>query len=285
MQKFLFFFTVVMIPFLFSAEKDLKVSIAIPCIYKHFSHIEKLIDLYAKQTVRPDEIVISLSESNLVDPQKLLEVENKKYPFNVVIKKSNDRQSAGKNRNIAAENSFGEIIILQDADDLPHPQRVEIVKYFFNEYDIDHLLHFWIPDDEWKSKNREALENFNTEFENYEKNKIQYFYKASVKEIFDMQKPVHFGNLAIRRKVHEEIKWSNEFVYGEDTQFNDRILSNPAFKSLIVEASLLKYRNLLSEYNWGNIVYTKKEIYEKAINDFVWVYPLHIIMRVLRLCL
>src|SRR3990167_5690905 len=51
------------------------------------------------------------------------------------------KQSAGKNRNIACSHAEGDILIAQDADDIPHPQRIEIIKYVFENYATEHLLH------------------------------------------------------------------------------------------------------------------------------------------------
>jgi len=93
------------------------------------------------QTVLPDEVVISLSEIDKLNPALIKKFENKKYPFPVKLIKHRELLWAGPNRNSACEHAIGDIFICQDADDLPHPQRIEIIKYFFENFDVNHLIH------------------------------------------------------------------------------------------------------------------------------------------------
>ena len=46
-------------------EERLKTTVCVPCYAPHFKFVEELIDAYEQQTVQPDELVISLSESRL----------------------------------------------------------------------------------------------------------------------------------------------------------------------------------------------------------------------------
>lgn len=50
--------------------------------------------------------------------------------------------------------SEGEILITQDADDIPHPQKIEATEYFFSHYDVDHLIHTWKPSSKHNSATR-----------------------------------------------------------------------------------------------------------------------------------
>ena len=52
-------------------EERLKTTVCVPCYAPHFKFVEELIDAYEQQTVQPDELVISLSESRLCSlPEK-----------------------------------------------------------------------------------------------------------------------------------------------------------------------------------------------------------------------
>ena len=104
-------------------------SVIIPCFYGHFKHLDELMNALCNQTVLPDEVVISLSEIDKLNPALIKKFENKKYPFPVKLIKHRELLWAGPNRNSACEHAIGDIFICQDADDLPHPQRIEIIKY------------------------------------------------------------------------------------------------------------------------------------------------------------
>ena len=68
------------------------------------------------------------SGRNFLEKKK---IENMKYPFKVIYIFHKECKYAGDNRNCACEKASGDIFITQDADDIPHPQRIEIIKYMF----------------------------------------------------------------------------------------------------------------------------------------------------------
>ncbi len=111
-----------------TADTHLKTSIIIPCHPRHACHLYDLISLYEEQTVLPDEIVISLSQSNQVSEEIIHNIESTPWAFSVKLLKSDKKLYAGQNRNRACDKAAGDIFICQDADDLPHPQRVEIIQ-------------------------------------------------------------------------------------------------------------------------------------------------------------
>lgn len=125
--------------------KDQKVnmttSVIIPCVARHFFWLSGLLESYQNQTVRPDEIVISLSEVEKLSPSEIDKLENGLWDFKLKMIRNQGVIIDGDNRTIAMDNSTGEILIFSDADDIPHPQRVEITKYFFENYEVEHMLH------------------------------------------------------------------------------------------------------------------------------------------------
>ncbi len=119
---------------------NLKTSILVPCHYKHFQFIPDLLKCYAEQTVTPDEVVISLQQYHLIPGEAISEVLDKTWPFSLKIV-FDEGVTAGVNRNNAAFNSTGDLLITQDADDLPHPQRVELIKHLFDNFYVELLMH------------------------------------------------------------------------------------------------------------------------------------------------
>lgn len=107
----------------------LKISVIIPCHPDHFVHLAPLLATYEKQTSLPDEIVISLSECEKVPQMAQATLMAPYHSFAVKLVKSKEKQMPGKNRNCACQAATGNLIVCQDADDLPHPQRIEIIRY------------------------------------------------------------------------------------------------------------------------------------------------------------
>jgi glycosyltransferase involved in cell wall biosynthesis len=218
-----------------------KTSVIIPCCAKHAQHLYSLLELLEKQTILPDEVVISLSESTSVDSAVMSQLQNSSWPFPVKLLLSEQKMYAGENRNKACEYSTGEVLITQDADDIPHPQRIEIIKYFFKNHKIDHLMHMWV----------EAKPHSSILFRKHENLKhIPFFYPTTYEDV--RGKHMTNGNVAISRRVFEKIKWS-DMPRGQDSDFNKRVYINFR-KRLALRISLLAYRIYLSS------IATKEEI-------------------------
>lgn len=212
--------------------KEMSTSVLIPCCKKHFSLLENILGCYEKQTCLPDEVVISLSDVEKINKDEIDRLENLPWSFDLKIVRKIGKESAGQNRNIAYKNSTKDIIIYQDADDLPHPQRVEIVKYLFETYYIDHLIHRWIPpEDHFIPYTKENLNVIPCSTYN-EVNRFSY---------------IHNGNVCMTREVADKIVWESVFGYDRDVQYNMRVYQ--AFKNTVfLNANLVIYRNFLSAF-------------------------------------
>jgi len=85
-------------------------------------------------------VVISVSEYDKIDIDEITIIVEKEYPFLLKIIKTTDKCFPGKNRVIGSVNVTSNYITYQDADDLPHPQRIEILDYFFKKV-ANYILH------------------------------------------------------------------------------------------------------------------------------------------------
>ena len=217
---------------------ELKTSVIIPCSYKHAKHIYAHLKIYQEQTVCPDEIIISISECHKVAPNILESLENESWLLPVIIIKSKKVQYAGKNRNIGCAHANGNIFILQDADDIPHPQRVEIIKYFFENYKINHLMHEFFRIYSLESKiNFKICNDFKL---------IPFDRFTHIGDAYKIGNLTN-GNVAISKKLFNKIQWSSK-PRGQDTLFNKEVYSK--FKNLVaIKIPLLCYREFLSSKN------------------------------------
>lgn len=214
--------------------ETLRTSIIIPCHYKHFHLLTDLLGQLQQQTVLPDEIVISLSECNKLSNESIRAFEEIEWPFRVVLIKNIKKLSAGENRNAACRKSTGNLFICQDADDLPHPQRIELIKYLFENYHIDHLMHqFTFLKDAFQAYDKEKSAEQCHMYSKYEDINIPDFTN---------------GNCSLTREVFSNVQWSKKSISGEDKEFNQKVYL--CFKqNVVAELNLLLYRNDLSSFS------------------------------------
>ncbi|MCB1148696.1 MAG: glycosyltransferase [Chlamydiia bacterium] len=224
----------ILFPFFLCASD---VSVIVPCYWKHFQFIEELLSAYAVQTQLPKEVVISLSEADKVPPHLLKDLERRNYPFDVRIIKTDQKLYAGQNRNVAAQNARGEILLAQDADDLPHPQRVEILTHMMKKHRTGHIIHQWVPD---KDGYRVAS-NPPPWVEKYDDiDKIPTQLVRNSEDYLKVWDYFHNGHIAIKKRIWERYQWPAT-RRGQDFEYN-AFLMNKRKKVLLLYAPLVIYR-------------------------------------------
>ena len=226
----------------------MKVSVIIPCTYKHILHISNLIRLFEDQTVLPNEIIIIISgiEMAFNVQQKLFS--NK---IEIITNVFPEKRFAGENRETGANIASGDILIFQDADDIPHKQRIEVIKKVFLNTKCLHVLHGWETENN-KEEIIIDMENIKTYltkdvFIIEKKNlfKTTFLYSCSYK-IIDK---IHNGAFSIDKSIIKQICWSNKRK-GQDLETNYNIINTFPKKSLVISSNkLYKYRNELSSWN------------------------------------
>ena len=166
-----------------------KTTVLIPCYYKHINHLFKTIDYFVKGTVKPFQILISLNGCkyiNKIKIDKLQELYSKHFVHFDIIK-SYETLIRPIARNFVYKYIKGDIVSLCDADDIQHPQKVEIVEYFFNNYDIDHLINGYILSECKKNDNNNhcflCKNNYKRKFENYSIKDIKFM---DTKEVYKL---------------------------------------------------------------------------------------------------
>ena len=112
----------------------MKTSLCIPLTSKHFKWLPNLFKSIEEYTEMPDEIVISAS--SVPDQQQAFEnIVNVAKQYKITTQLSlfitNEKFLVGKNRNICIENASGDLLIFHDADDIAHPQRINILRTLF----------------------------------------------------------------------------------------------------------------------------------------------------------
>lgn len=223
------------------------VSVVIPCAASHFCHLFSLLGSYQNQTRLPDEVVISLSQIELLNCCEIDALEEMSWPFVCKILRHNGKRSAGVNRLLACKSASGDLIVCQDADDIPHPQRIEIVSYVFENYPICHLLHMY-------TLKKDVSLTYEGEFCSYSKEEIPLYSFPRYDDlyrtpIFDCS--LHNGNICFLRPLIESVQWDDVFECDHDVKFNRdvyRLFQNHG----AIPCDLMIYRPQFSAFNQAN---------------------------------
>lgn len=189
-------------------------SLFIPTTPNHFSNLQKIFNLYRVGTVLPDEVIVSVSDYKNVDQFLLEKTIKENQDIRFIL--SETVLLAGPNRQVSKDFCSKDIIIYQDSDDLPHNQRIEIIKYFFENYDICHLNHSYIP----INNNEEDYVD-----EKIDINDIRYVSSQTIRNSFFPNNileectkntnayshsfDTHGGATAIKRNILNTIKWKD----------------------------------------------------------------------------
>jgi glycosyltransferase involved in cell wall biosynthesis len=209
--------------------ESLKVSIIIPCHYSHFQFLENLLRSYQSQLNATDEVVISLSGVDRLEQRVLNLFERRAWPFCMKLIKTCGPKLASENRNIACSHSTGDLLICQDADDLPHRHRVKIIRQLFENFKINLLLHqyeFQVISQSNSILPAQAVSKCFI-FKEWAEHEIAYY--------------VQHGCPALMRSVWESIRWEEDPQKLEDTWFNNRVFY--AFPDIaILFIPLIAYR-------------------------------------------
>lgn len=186
-----------------SIKASFKTAIIIPCHWNHFKFLFPLLEDHCNQSILPDEIVISLSEADKVLDSDLTSLKNHPWPFELNLICTNEKKSAGENRQIASDASSSDLLICIDADDLPHNQRIEIIKEIFENYCVDVLYHcFYKEDISFTPRNKKA----------------RYIHRYQ-----DLLQNITLGHVCYLKQVCQKVQWPNQ-LRGEDTIFVEKLL-------------------------------------------------------------
>lgn len=233
-------------------QDALKVSLIIPCHYVHAEHLHELLNDLEAQTVLPDEVIISLSQYESVPSHIVKKLEEDLWMFPVTIMLSKRKLYAGQNRNVGSLEATGDIFIYQDADDKAHPQRIEIIKFLFYRYDLDHLMHRF----------KRTGQDIGMVFEHMRD--VGYLYPSD----YPSQVPgkdMTNGNIAISKRLFNAYAWP-EGGPGEDESYN-RMLYKLYERRLLVYNILFAYRYCLSTNRepFGILTKNRKKQYQIKI--------------------
>jgi hypothetical protein len=229
-----------------------KYCVFIPAMPNRFNKLENLINIYNSGTIKPDEIIINASSVDKNNYNILIDLFNKKLD-NLKIIPHQIHLDAGTNRQQALYISNSDVIIYQDDDDVPSNNRVEVIKWFFENREIECLNHSYVYNK--GTENVPYGSNFDliniiesdTIYKKYFNMSLDDCKKFnSYGEGFDF--PICAGPVSIKRSILKDVEWKDrknvtlcKFApRGEDFDFCMEVLFK-FNKSIIIDSKLYSY--------------------------------------------
>lgn len=215
----------------------MKIGVAIPCYYGHIERLYDLLDSIEKQTILPTKVVVSSSSTSEFKSNKIYN-----FPLEVIV--TEDKQNAAKNRNISAlKLNDMDYITFIDADDLMHPQRIELILKGIQLHDSDIILHNYVE------SSKCTIENF---FESNQEINIRTHTLIQsgsgcithITGYNDRVDKIHHSQITIKKNVFELVKFpeEEEFNRKEDSVFCYRVFSLPNIKHAYIQNELSYYK-------------------------------------------
>ena len=221
-----------------TVPRPLTISVIVPCAAAHLSNLMGVISNLRAQTRKPDEVVIAVSGCARSKISALENTAKHSLGCDVVVVHDPAQAWAGANRNRAAAAAKGDVLICQDADDLSHPQRVEIIASLFEHYAIDHLMHFFsyltVDRSVFSIPDAVRVSSYCDDFTK--------FMKAEYRP--GPVRHVHNGNCAVMRQLARAVKWP-DLRRGQDVAFS-RLIYARTKNTVVTSLPLLTYRQNLS---------------------------------------
>jgi glycosyltransferase involved in cell wall biosynthesis len=242
-------------------EPEVIVTIAIPCGADDVSKLDSLAHSISQQTKKPNQIVIAISGTE--DPSEPIQEQISKITgIPTLVLTTSEKHFAGPNRNRAAEKSIGDYILFMDADDLMHPQYVEVICDIFQKYDPIAIVHEYersmgaIPTVIQEYVVRDGLWMYNFHNDNPPGNSSN---------IGLPHKRLHHGHISIKRKVWEDGLRQTDRRRGQDAEYLRKLLDHYKYLGpknvMFAEVPLSVYMNKIYIENHGKLKQLLKDSY------------------------
>lgn len=218
----------------------MRTTVAIPCSIKHYTFLSNLLSNIMNGTILPDEICIAIG--GICDKLEVKRIKDELgWAKNLKLLFSDKKMNAAESRDFITREITGDIVIYQDADDLMHPQRIEIVKRFFQDFNIVHLCHSF----SFYSETVAGEINYNEiKYESGDFIYDKYFTKDKNVKAFGEDSSIEritAGATCVKKSVLEDIKWVTNQKCPEDKSFCMSVLKT-FNKTLLIDAPIYIYR-------------------------------------------
>lgn len=222
----------------------MKLGVAIPCYYGHVENLFFLLGSIQSQTVLPDKVVVSCSSSHNCSFENI-----QKYTFDLEVIISEEKKNAAQNRNTAASKLLDmDYITFIDADDIMHPQRIEILLEVIKKEGSDIILHNFYDETELNVNMFDKIQNISVRTHTLIPSCSGCI--THINDYNDSIDKIHHSQVTIKKVIFEQIKFPEEIEFHrkEDCIFCHRVFSLPNIKNAYIQ-------NKLSYYKQSNTIF------------------------------
>lgn len=223
------------------------IGVVIPCHKPYIPLLKECLDSIEYQTDKPDNVIVICSSSLPED------IPQYKYSFPLEIITRKDRYNAAENRNEGIKRMKTDIVSFFDADDVMHPQRIEVLRKYMEGVDI--LFHGY----QTKNRNFDSIDNLIVHRNQLIRSQtgcvlfdplrlIEDYYKNN-RTTFDhsyteWKKELHHAHVTVRNHLLDFVKFpeNHELERREDSLFGGIIVSMQHIQNVFIENSLSWYR-------------------------------------------
>ena len=214
----------------------MKIGVAIPCYYGHIEKLHILLDSIQSQSVLPNKVIVSSSSTHLFENKKV-------YSFQLEVIISEEKKNAAENRNIAASRLLDmDYITFIDADDIMHPQRIEVLLEVIKKYNSDIILHNFFDESELNGNIFNRIQNINVRTNTLIQSSSGCI--THINGYDDTVDRIHHSQVTVKKNIFEQIKFPEkiEFNRKEDCVFCHRVFSLPNIKNAYIQNKLTYYK-------------------------------------------
>lgn len=203
----------------------MRIGVCIPCHGAHTMTVEKAIASMEAQTRKPDVVALSISGTTFVP-------ELQGFSFPIHIDCTREKRCAGANRNNAAEMiaDKADILFFFDADDLMHPQCIEIGIECFQKGSLDVFLHARLDVNssykdrplhliDWVPTKRLLHTNCFRTSKDYICGRVEFVptYQEGIE--YEFNEGVCNGHVAVTTETWKKEKCLEDYGIGEDSEY------------------------------------------------------------------
>jgi len=211
----------------------MKIGVAIPCFDKHLPYLFLLLDSIEAQTVQPDKVCVSCSSTEIFPPSR-------QYSFSLEIVLTKDKRNAAQNRNIAVSRMNDmDYITFIDADDIMHPQRIEILQNIFTGHQCDMILHNY---QDGTNMTFESIHGIIVRI-----NTLKPTASGGITHIEHnkyLADKIHHSQVSVKRSILDIVEFpeSPEYCRREDSAFCHRVIGLKNIKHVYIVNALSYYK-------------------------------------------
>jgi len=203
------------------------ITVVVPCYPPHQKYIPRILEQLNKQSIKPDEIIVALSEVTVEETLSQLKEWSQLTDIPLQVVGQPIKALAAVNRNFGALHATTDYIVFLDADDQYHIKLIETLKKYIEFLKPDailyHLSESELTDDIESHKFYSSSELFKNVFPDSKFNELNEEYNRNPQ--LELPTPIHHGHICVKYESWLEFP-QEDLINREDAVWIRKLLWN-----------------------------------------------------------